>query len=314
MKEKGYLLKKEGNVFYYSPAIFLQNFENLKLIDHPIRVKILRMLSKEELYPAEIARRLKVHEQKIYYHMKQLINADILEIKEKIEIRGTVAKKYAAKGLNFAVSLDDNWKQISDLVGTGMDKELEAFLSPFVAGNQLNATIVVGSPDPHGPFKARARDSHYAIDVGMFLGNHATLSKNFGVKLDVDVKIKNENDNLVVVGGPVTNLIVPQVNEELPVKFSEKKPWGLISEKTGKRYTEDSIGVIAKIVNPHFSDKSILVLAGVGYNGTKSSVIALTRHYKELLSTYTGQKRWASVVQGFDLDSDGRIDSVEILE
>jgi len=32
------------------------------------------------------------------------------------------------------------------------------------------------------------------------------------------------------------------------------------------------------------------------------------------LASYTGQKEFYAVVQGFDLDGDGKIDSVEVLE
>jgi predicted ArsR family transcriptional regulator len=105
------------------------------------------------MYPAEIARKMKLHEQKVYYHIKQLLNANILELKEKKEIRGTTAKKYSAKHMNFAVSLSSNWKNLKQLMGAQKDKKLDLLLTPFIENDELNAKIIVGSPDPHGPFK-----------------------------------------------------------------------------------------------------------------------------------------------------------------
>jgi len=33
-----------------------------------------------------------------------------------------------------------------------------------------------------------------------------------------------------------------------------------------------------------------------------------------LLKGYNGQETWSAIVQGFDVDGDGKVDSVEILE
>ncbi len=309
---KSFLVKQEGDKLLYSRALMLQNPSSLKIIDHPIRIKILKILSEESLYPAELAKRLMIHEQKVYYHIKQLLNANVIEIKEKKEVRGTTAKKYVTREMNFALSLGGQWKKIGSLVGEKINKKLERFINPFIVNSELNAGIIVGSPDPHGPFKARARDSHYAIDLALFIGQYVEMPDDFSVKLDVGIDIKTTRDHLILVGGPVTNLVVSEINESLPIKFSDKKPFGLVSNKA--KYSDDSIGIIARIQNPYVEDKWLLVLAGIRYTGTKAAVIALTRHYRQLLESFNDQRAWARVVHGFDLDGDGRIDSVEILE
>ena len=81
----------------YTQAIILDNPSSISLIDHPIRIKILELLNKTPMYPAELAKELNLHEQKVYYHIKQLLNADVLQIVEKQEIRGTIAKKFSPK-------------------------------------------------------------------------------------------------------------------------------------------------------------------------------------------------------------------------
>jgi len=185
------------------------------------------------------------------------------------------------------------------------------FLKPFIQNNRLNASIVVGSPDPHGPHKARARDGHYAIDLGLFLGGLCSMDENFSTKLDVDIDLK-ESRNLILVGGPVTNHVVSKINDFLPAKFSDKKPWGIITKKA--TYTEESIGMISRLPNPYNPEYFVLVLSGIRFIGTKAAVFAFTRNTGQVIHRFTGQKEFHAIVQGFDLDGDGKIDSVEILE
>lgn len=314
-KQKCYLVKEDESRMVFSDARFVDNPSSLNIINHDIRVKILQLLSKTPSYPAEIAKTLGLHEQKVYYHVKQMMNAGFIEVVDRNEIRGTIAKKFAPTSLNFAVSLGGEWNPLSQINKTNIDKKLELFFSDFMKDGEISGTIVVGSPDPHGEFKAYSRDGHYAVDLALFLGNYVKLADKFSVMLDVDVKNEKEQNNpLILIGGPVTNTLVAEVNDVLPVRFSDKRPWGLTSLRTAKTYTDDTVGLIAKIPNP-FNDKtSIIILAGIRFIGTKAAVMAITRHYKPLLQTFSGQKRWAAVVQGFDMDGDGKIDTVEILE
>lgn len=308
---KYFILKEQDSRFFYDDIFVLQNPSSLKLVEDGTRIKILKLLSQQPMYPAEIARKMKLHEQKVYYHIKQLLNANILELKEKKEIRGTTAKKYSAKHMNFAVSLSSNWKNLKQLMGAQKDKKLELFLTPFIENDELNAKIIVGSPDPHGPFKARARDGHYAVDLALFLGRFCSSTNHFSAKLDVDIDLKNDKANFILVGGPVTNLVMAKVNDFLPAKFSDSKPWGIVSNE---EYTDDSIGLIAKVPNPYNPDYRIIALAGIRYSGTKAAVIALTRFTDKVLAKFNDQKEFFCIVQGFDLDGDGSIDSVEFLE
>ncbi len=307
---KSYLVKEKDEKLYYSPGIILDNPESISLVNHNIRIRILESLSKKPMYPAELAKEMKLHEQKIYYHIKQLVNAGILEIVEKKEIRGTIAKKFAPKSMNFAVSLSKEWAPLAQLVKE-KDSQLMNFFDPFIKDGILNAKIVVGSPDPHGPHKARARDGHYAIDLALFLGSICNSADGFTVNLDVDIDLKNSG-NLIVVGGPVTNLICQKVNDFLPAKFSDKKPWGISSN--GNNYTEDTAGLIARIPNPYNPDAKIIMIAGIRYIGTKAAVMALTKSTKKIIEDFHAQKEFFKIIQGFDMDGDGKIDSVEVLE
>jgi hypothetical protein len=76
----------------------------------------------------------------------------------------------------------------------------------------------------------------------------------------------------------------------------------------------DNHGLIAKIRNPFNDKNNIIVLAGVRSVGTKSSIIALTNFADLILRNYKKDQNWALVVQGFDMNSDGKIDNVDLLD
>jgi hypothetical protein len=48
--------------------------------------------------------------------------------------------------------------------------------------------------------------------------------------------------------------------------------------------------------------------------GTKACVIALTKFSNEALKNFHGEDSFATVIQGFDMDGDGKVDSIEIRE
>ncbi|MBN1385951.1 helix-turn-helix domain-containing protein [Candidatus Woesearchaeota archaeon] len=318
MKDRSMLVRITKDGMLHSDCEILENPESIKLLSNSIRLRILKLLAETPMYPAELAQKLRMHEQKVYYHMKQMLNADLIEIVEKKEIRGTIAKKFFPKSMNFAVSLGGEWSRFKGMRAS-VDKKLEAFLEPFIRDGDFNAKFVVGCPDPHGPYKAAARDGHYAVDLALFMGQFCRFPKYFAVKLDVDVKSeRQEKDNLIIVGGPGPNLVSHEINNFLPIKFdirASKKGYtcaGLISE-AGELISEDTAGIIARIPNPYSPRHSILFIAGYRYVGVKSAVIGFTRFHKEILRGFSGQDSFAVIVRGFDLDGDGKIDSVELV-
>jgi DNA-binding transcriptional ArsR family regulator len=297
------------------------NPEKLKLLLNKLTWKILMMLSEKEMYPMEIARKLDVHEQKVYYHIRKLVKANAIGVTKEEDRKGAIAKYYAANFPAFGVELPFGAQKRSGGTLSFMNTELQRFLHPVLNAGFFDGKIVVGSPDPHGPFKTSARDGHYASYLAFFFGQFAELPDEFAIKLDVDVKAeKEEQNNLVLVGGPGTNLLTQEVNERLPIRFSMTPSetgflfGGLVSKKTTNVYTADTTGLVAKIVNPWNRKRTVIVLAGSKAVGTKACVIALAKFWREILQSYHGEDDWATVIQGFDLDGDGKVDSIEVLE
>lgn len=321
MKKKLLLHKEKGVQKTKQIAIFSEP-KKLKMVLNKLTWKILLLLSEKEMYPMEIAKALDVHEQKVYYHIRKLVRAGVVKVVREEEKKGAVAKYYKAVFPALGIELPFGYQKIKPFVIHTLDQKLKQFLSPFLRENgTFDGKIVVGSPDPHGPFKTSARDGHYASYLTFFLGQFAELPNDFAIKLDVDVKAeKEENNNLILVGGPGTNLITQEINEFLPIKFNMMPSThgfllgGLVSEKTGKTYIADAIGLVAKIPNPWNEEKSIIVLAGNKAVGTKACVIALAKFWRQTLKNFTGEEKFAAVIQGFDLDGDGKVDSIELVE
>ncbi len=320
--DKKLLLQISDNTQQIKEISILSDSQKLKTILGSLSWKILELLAKKEMYPLEIAKQLGMHEQKIYYHIRKLDKAGAITVTREEKKKGATAKYYKTTSPAFGIEFPHGYKQIQNLCIASIDQSLQKFFKEFIDDNGVfDGKIVVGSPQPHGPFKTSARDGHYAAHLALFLGQFAKMPAEFAVKLDVDVKVeKEEKTNLILVGGPGTNLLTQEINDYLPIKFimqSSERGFllgGLSSKKTGAVYTSDVSGVIAKIVNPWDSSKRIVVLAGNKAVGTKACVLALTNFWGKTMEKYRDEDMFAVAIHGYDLDGDGKVDAIEVNE
>jgi len=294
MKKKMLLNSPEAGISAVKEIAIFDDPQKMKMVLNKLTWKILLLLSEREMYPMELAKKLGIHEQKVYYHMRKLVKAGVVRLVKEEEKKGATAKYYSAAYPAIGIELPFGSRTVKNLPEFTVDEKLRRFFSPIVEENgAFQGKIVVGSPDPHGPFKTVARDGHYASHLAFFLGQFAALPDDFVVHLDVDIKAeKEERSNLILVGGPGTNLITQEINDYLPIRFNME----------------------SSQVNPWDKDKRIVVLAGNKAVGTKACVIAISKFWRETLKKFDGQERFATVIQGFDLDGDGKVDSIEVLE
>ncbi|MBS3051357.1 MAG: ArsR family transcriptional regulator [Candidatus Aenigmarchaeota archaeon] len=265
-----------------------------KQIFSGLALKIMRSLSEGEKYPKQISRELKINEQKIYYHVRQLEKKGFVKITRKEEKSGALAKLYKLSSPAFVARFGE-FREARRIPRSGFE--------PFIKNGLFSAKIIVGSPDPHGPEKARSRDITFAVDLALFLGTFLAKVEAPAVIEDKDTRSEDLRNNLIVIGGPVTNKVMKMVNEKLPVRFDAKK--NIISKN--KVYKNDDCGFIAKADSP-FGPGKILVIAGKRYSGTKAAVLAFIRHFDSI------ENKNFTVVEGLDNDGDGEIDGVRILE
>ncbi|MBI2184553.1 MAG: winged helix-turn-helix transcriptional regulator [Thaumarchaeota archaeon] len=315
MQDERLLLRLGPSGYVAKPVKVFDKPAPLKALLKPASWKILNLLAKNPMYPVEIAKSLNLYPQTAYYYIRHLLKAGLIKVDRTKMIKGAVARYYTPTYPAFSIEMPSEEQVLPLSSQVNINPKLETFLGGFVKNGVFDGLIVVGSPEPHGPFKATARDGHYAVQVGFFLGRFCKLPSDFIVKLDVDLRTeRREGENLILIGGPGTNLVTEGVNRFLPTRFVEENYWKGLIKATGSLYSSERDGLIAKIRNPFQEDKSIIILAGNRYIGTKSCVIALTLFDQQVLRSYDGQDTWSVVVRGYDLDGDGKVDSVEVLD
>ena len=284
----------------------------LKGLSSDLSKRIVALLSVEPSYPSKIARDLGVHEQIVFYHIRKLEKSKIIKIIKREDKQGGVANYYGLCDDSFFIKFKD-FKPTEKI--SYADKQKEEFLKPFIENGQFNALIIVGSPDPHGVQKARSKDGHYGIDLALFLGTFLNYIPKVNVKLDTEVDTADLKNNLILIGGPVVNKITDKINDVLLIHFDTKFKRNIHSSLTRQVYLSDNCGMIVKTKNPFNPEKYILVIAGKRFSGTKAAVISFLTKFDEIVKGNRKNKKvLAKVVEGFDSDSDGIVDSVEFLE
>ena len=188
---------------------------------------------------------------------------------------------------------------------------LEAWLGDTIDGSGFDGPVVdtsqgvrlrmvEGAPDPHiwqdpGNAERMAANIERGLAAaepsaaGAFRANLAAYTKDLRA---LDAEVQRQVDSLA--------------NRKV---VTDHDAFGYYIE----RYGLDNHGLIAKIKNPYDGNSSVIVVAGVRSAGTKSAVIALTNYSEEVLRRYNGEEDWALVVQGFDMNSDGKIDHVDVV-
>jgi hypothetical protein len=304
---KGSLVKEIG-VF--------QGANEMRILSNPVAWKIINLLSRQPLYPSQVAKELNIYEQSAYYYIRKLLSIGAISHVKTSMVGGGTAKFYQTSCPAFGIEMDWGEKRIEGMIKKAKPDNVQLFLDDFINDSWFNGLVVVGAPDPHGPYRSSSRDGHYAIHLAFLLGTFCGIPRNFPVKLDADAKAEKvtTTENIITIGGPGTNIITAEFNRFLPIRFNESNFWSGLINPSGKSYTLDNHGLIAKIRNPFNDKNNVIVLAGVRSVGTKSAIIALTNYADEILKNYKKDQNWAMVVQGFDMDSEGKIDNVDILD
>lgn len=288
--------------------------DRIGALSSPVAWRILQELAKSPDYPNALAGRLKVNEQKVYYHVRRLEAAGFLKVVREEPKRGASARVLAPTADAFAILVRPRVAAVPfpALPRAGI---VSRFLEEFSRGGRFDGAIVVGSPYPHGPFLTTARDSPYAVQLGFFLGGLFAAPKGLATRLDTEVKAAGPGrENMILVGGPVANIITMDLNPHIAVAFEWKDAWRVESSRTRRSYVEEDVGLVGKVRNPWNPERTIVILSGLHYRGTLSSIVALTEYADEVLDGYEPGRDFYRVVLGQDRDADGRIDAVSVLE
>lgn len=308
------LVEKDGNYIAIPTRVVKAN-EVLGRVFTEDKIRILMALAEEPTYPRRLAEKLGMKEQAVYYHLAALKDAGLVYVSKKEEIKGAVAKYYSTSFKSVSLVFSENGISVKPPQILRLGKPVIDFLSPFIEKGEFNSKIIVGSPDIHGPYRAQSRDTHYAVELAAFLGSITGKVGSGIVKLDTEVHEDDLRGNMIVVGGPVTNMVANRINDSLLLRFDMKEQNRILSLITGRVYYEDACGIVVKATNPFDPRSRILLLAGKRFQGTKAAILAVTKHIDEVAKNNSFDPSVpARVVMGYDLDGDGAIDDVEFLE
>lgn len=289
--------------------------ESLSIFNSELAMEIVKELAKKPQCAMDMSRKLGENEQKIYYHLRKMIAANIVKLERSEARYGMTAKVYSLASPVIAAKLHES-AYTKNTFTNHVDQQMQSFFSPFVKDGKLNALIIVGAPSPHGSYGATARDGIHIVDFGLFMGK--VVSSLNGIDYKTDTEIDESSDlknNLILFGNPKINTITDRINSHMPIFFDKGKEWAITSKLTGNSYDFDNDAVIVKFKNPFDKRKEILLMAGKRSQGLKSAVLAFTRHHEEVLKGNIEDERViAKVVRGLDKDGDGIVDSVQFME
>jgi hypothetical protein len=305
-----YFLLRSGKGNDVAPVLLFRDPSKLKVLTSRLGWKIFTTLA-EPNCPMDLAKKLGIHEQKVYYYINKLKENGLIHELKTEQRHGAIAKFYQAARESFALASDNvSFSRLSI-----KSPEKSRLLHPFIDDGRLNATIVVGSPDPHGPWKARASDACCAIDLALFLGAFTSGERLPNYNLDTEVREKTLKGNMVLIGGPTANMITMKHSKAFPIYIDVDHEKNIVSTLSKKTYTADDTGIVSVIANPENPKSRILMLAGKRFAGTRAAVLAAVNRFEEFLEGNRFDNAVKSrVVKGYDMDGDGIIDTAEFLE
>ena len=252
------------------PVRVIENLEAVKGLIHPLRQKILQLLSDKSMYPLLIAKELRIQEQKVYYHLRVLEKYGFVE---KREGEPGAMKFYTTRHVGYCILPRFAKAKTKDAPLLAF-RPLPKLLEGFVEDGRIACKVVVGAPFPHGELKRTSKSGYIAGEVTAVLGMYGRSEEKL---VYTDIEIENFEENFIIISGLLVNTLQKKFNRYLPIKFDNTGN-KIISTISGNEYTEPESGIICKIQNPFNRRKHVLVLAGIESLGTKACVFAFKKY------------------------------------
>ncbi len=306
------LIENNGTGRIAYDSLILDNPKAFSALNSKLALKIVKTLAESPISAIDISRKLKVHEQKIYYHMRRLERAGIIYTISNEKRHGMIAKIYSVVSPVIAAKLHDKGVELKEnLSFPRVSPEIANFLSPFVENGKLTSQIIVADPYTHGKYLEEGKESQHILDFAIMLGSFLTSLEFPYYKLDTEITEKDLKDNLIIIGNAWTNTIVDKANGTLPIFFDSEKR-AILSKHTNKLYKDPNVGAIVKCDNPFARGKKLLLIAGIRTRGIEACSIALTQQLNNLVLNQNDTV--VRIVEGLDRNGDKKVDYVRFLE
>jgi DNA-binding transcriptional ArsR family regulator len=131
-----HLIKEKNGKYFIKEVEVLESPAKARGLLHHLRWEILKLLAEKPRHASEIARILGEHEQKIYYHMRQLENLGLIKLERKLELQGALAKIYAPTKYAFALELPYGEERLMDTPVRKKEDVVYRFFFPHILGGK----------------------------------------------------------------------------------------------------------------------------------------------------------------------------------
>ncbi len=285
----------------------------LNVFNSDLSFKVIREIAKQPVCAMDIARNIRQHEQKIYYHLRKFERAGIIRIVRTEKRHSMTAKLYGLVAPVVAAKLHEDGMEIKSDFAAHYNPEVRRFLHPFIDNGRLDAKIIIGDSYSHGKYDAHSTEGPHIFDFAVMVGGFLSELSFPHYKLDTEISKNELKENLILFGNNKTNAVIEEINHHLPAYFDPARDC-IISKATKKAYENPRTGFVIKCDNPLNKEKKILIFGGVRTRGIQSAIIAVTKHSDKLLKNADHDGNICRIVEGFDEDSDKIIDTVRFLE
>ncbi|NIO22197.1 MAG: ArsR family transcriptional regulator [Candidatus Aenigmarchaeota archaeon] len=300
----------DGKVAYESLVVAPRK---LSVFNSDLALRIVNELVNTPGCAMDLARNLKEHEQKIYYHLRKLEDVGVVKPIGTEKRYGMTAKIYSMTCPVIATKLYEDGHPLEKSPSV-RDHSAMKFFYPFIEDGELTAKIVIGDPNEHGRFDRKSKEGSYLTDFAILIGSFVNKYKFPYYKIDTEVNQKDLKGNLILIGNIRTNVVMDKIKKHLPIKFLEEGQFSFISKNSNKRFTDPRTGFIIKIKNPFNPENFILAIGGLRTRGARAAMIALTKNMDKINNKNESDENILRVVKGFDRTGDSVIDSVEFIE
>ena len=307
------LIENNGTGRMAYDSLILDNPKAFSALNSKIALKIVKALADSPASAIDVSRKLKIHEQKVYYHVRRLERAGIIYTISNEKRHGMIAKIFSVVSPVISAKLYDKGVEVKENIQLNISTTVSNFLDPFIKDGKLDGKIIIGDPSPHGTYGGIGTEGAHLTDMMLFLGRFLNSFNYPNYKLDTEIREGDLKNNLILIGNSRTNAIIDKVNSHSPIHFDLQKN-AIVSKITGTSYKDDRCGLISKFTSPFNKEKKILIIGGLRTRGIRAATISI---FKLLDSNFINLKDTENVhyvVQGLDKDSDMVIDDAIILE
>ena len=111
MKKKTITYDRKGNTISKKILLF-DNVTDMRILSNGIAWRIIELLSIKAMYPAQIAKELKLFEQTVYYYIKKLLKIGAIEQVGTSLIRGGTARLYSTTSTSFGIEIEGEGEEL----------------------------------------------------------------------------------------------------------------------------------------------------------------------------------------------------------